>query len=126
MLGLSHQLHIIEEFSCVGVHHCHSLVDFVSSLANCRVSLHSHLVLYRSSTAAACPGCGLIGVLVGRWMQDALLLGLVLAAGGDAAVTFALFLALVLHAGVYVSTGVAARVADFPPNRTHRVDFNVG
>ena len=95
-------------------------------LVTCRVSFCSRFMLHRFFTAAAYPGHGLLGVLVGCCRWDILLLGLVLAAGGAAAVAFALFLDLTLRAGASVSTGVADCAAAFWLNGTRRVDLSFG
>ena len=95
-------------------------------LVTCRVSFCSRFMLHRFFTAAAYPGHGLLGVLVGCCRQEALLFGLVLATGGAAAFVFAFFLDLVLCASASVSTGAAARAAAFWLDRTCCFYFNFG
>ena len=122
---MSHQLPVIEKVSCIVIHLAMDWLTSLLSLVTCLISLYSHLVLHCFSTAAACPGRDLLDILVGRCRRDALLLGLVLAAGSATAIAFALFLPLVMCTGASVSIGVATHAAAFRSNWTCRVDFNV-
>ena len=95
-----HQCPVVEEFSCVGIHHCHRLVDFVFDLghASCEFSLVQPMhVLALSRLVAWLAVAGGSLFCFGRVLAVGVLL-----------LSWAFLLAWVLRPGASALTGVAA------------------
>ena len=96
------------------------------SLVKRHVSFCNRLTLCHFLTAAVCPDHVVLGVLVACCRWNVLLLDRVFAAGGAAAFACTFFLALVLYAGAFTFTGVAARAAALWLNRICCLELFVG